>query len=321
MKKPPFKITEKILSLCTQIAQLLGEYDGINRPAPQPQLRRQNRIKTIHSSLAIEGNVLSEAQVSDIINNKRVLGPQKDILEVKNAILVYDAMTSFKAAKEIDLLKAHTLLMQGLIKEAGKYRSGNVGVFKKGQLIHMAPKANLVPGHMGNLFEFLSKDRATHELIKSCVFHYEFEFIHPFSDGNGRMGRLWQSVILNQFNNVFQYVPVESVIRKKQKTYYKVLAEADKIAESTPFIEFMLGAVHDATQGFIRELRPRKLTTKERVASAQVYLKGKEFSRKDYIEFHKTLSSATASRDLLFAVEHKIVFKAGDKALARYRFK
>ena len=320
MKKPPFTITQKIFSLCTQITQLLGEYEGINRPMPQPQLRRQNRIKTIHSSLAIEGNILSEEQVSDIINHKRVLGPQKDILEVKNAITVYDSMVSFKATKEKDLLRAHKLLMQGLVSEAGQYRSGNVGIFKKDKCVHMAPKASFVSEHMATLFSFLIKDKETHPLIKSCVFHYEFEFIHPFSDGNGRMGRLWQSVILTEFNSIFEYVPVESIVRKQQKKYYKVLAESDKLAEATPFIEFMLEAILEATRIFMKELKPRKLTPEERIASAHLFFKNKEFSRKDYLSFHKTLSSATASRDLSFAVSHHLVKKTGDKALTKYFF-
>jgi Fic family protein len=320
MKRPPFTITQNILALCTHIAQLLGEHAGINRPIPQPQLRRRNRIKSILSSLAIEGNSLSEDQVSDLINNKRVIGPQKDIIEVQNAILVYDALRTFKPTNEKHLLKAHKMLMNNLVSDAGQFRSGNVGVFKKRLLVHMAPKAELVPALIDNLLTFIGDDKETHPFIKSCVFHYEFEFIHPFSDGNGRMGRLWQSVILKEFNDIFEYIPIESVVRKKQKLYYDVLAQADKIGESTPFIQFMLQAVYDATKAFMKELKPKKLTIEERISSAKVYFKNSDFSRKEYIEFHKILSSATASRDLLFGVEHKIIKKAGQKALTTYSF-
>ena len=195
--KPPYHLTQKILQLITSVSEKLGEVNANYLSRQSPQLRKSNRIKTIHSSLSIEGNTLSEEQITALLENKRVLGPQKDITEVLNAIKVYDQLRSFKSTSEKSFLKAHRLLMNGLIKEPGKYRTRGVGIVKGKKVEHVAPPAQNLPFLMKNLFAYL-KDKNELPLIKSCVFHYELEFIHPFIDGNGRMGRLWQSLILSQ---------------------------------------------------------------------------------------------------------------------------
>ncbi|MBX2808346.1 MAG: Fic family protein [Cellvibrionaceae bacterium] len=210
--RPPYDITDTALNLSLAIANMLGHLEGIQSQAPQAELRKQNRIKTIQGSLAIEGNTLSTSQVTTLIDNKRVVGPQKDILEVVNAINAYDVMSSYRAYSANSMLKAHKLLMKNLMTDAGQYRQGNVGIFKGSHISHVASKHSRVPALMKDLFEFLKKEKDTHPLIKSCVFHYELMFIHPFSDGNGRMGRLWQSVILMEYHPVFEYLSIESLI-------------------------------------------------------------------------------------------------------------
>ena len=201
--KPPYKITTNILRLISSISQKLGEISAKYVSRPSPQLRKQNKIKTIHSSLKIEGNSLSEEQITAIVENKRVVGVKKDILEVNNAIKVYDNIESFNPFSYKSFLKAHKTLMNNLVEDPGKYRTQNVGIFKGSQIAHLAPPAQKVPVLMDNLFKYLKKyDEIT--LIKSCVFHYELEFIHPFFDGNGRMGRLWQTIILMQEYAVFE---------------------------------------------------------------------------------------------------------------------
>src|SRR3989339_1101449 len=245
-KYPPFTITAKIVNLCSEITRLLGQFEGLKVPVPQPQLREQSRIKTIYSSLAIEGNRLTEQQVTNIINSKRVIGPQKDILEVKNAIKAYDLIRTYKVGRLGSLLKAHTLMMNGLTDDAGSLRSRNVGIFKGAEVAHLAPKYQMVPKLMADLFAFLKKKDDLHALIKSCVFHYEFEFIHPFADGNGRMGRMWHTMLLYNWNSLFGWLPVETLIKERQDEYYKVLGECDFEANSGKFIEFMLQAIYDS---------------------------------------------------------------------------
>jgi len=203
-----FEGTTKIINLSTEIGKLLGAIDANYLQKPKTELRRKNRIKTIQSSLEIEGNTLSIDQVSELFENKRVLGPEKDILEVKNAIALYKDLSIFDAFDQDSYLKAHEILMKGLIEHAGEYRRKGVGIFKGEQVAHMAPPAWNVHNLMTNLFVYL-RDSEDNLIIKSCVFHYEMEFIHPFADGNGRMGRLWQTIILMQANPVFEFLPIE----------------------------------------------------------------------------------------------------------------
>ena len=225
------------------------------------KLRKANRIKTIHSSLAIEGNTLSEDEVRDIINGKQVVAPIRQIQEVKNAIRVYDLYSQLNPFAEKDLLKAHSIMMEALTDDAGRYRSGGVGVFGESGLVHMAPPPQRVPELMGDLFAWLKKSK-DHLLIRSCVFHYEFEFIHPFSDGNGRTGRLWQSLILGRLNPLFEHLPVENMVYANQQEYYNAIAASTAEGQSGPFIDFMLNEILKTLQKNIKEEVPNKIPDK-----------------------------------------------------------
>ena len=242
---PPFCMTDEITGLVIEIGELVGAVSVDARLSPDPRLRRENRIRTIYSSLAIEQNTLSLDQVTDVIDGKRVLGPPKDIREVKNAYEAYERMELFDPCSMDDLLAAHRLMMQDLVTEAGRFRAGNVGVFREGQLIHAGTPAAYVPEVMAQLFAWL-RESGLHPLIKSCVFHYEFEFIHPFADGNGRTGRFWQSLILQRWKPIFAWLPVETLIRERQEEYYAALNAANSQGESTAFVTFMLSVIRDA---------------------------------------------------------------------------
>ena len=251
MYKPPFEITSKIIELISNISEKIGEINSLQDSPYHVKLRKENRIKTIHSSLAIENNSLSLKQITAIIDGKRVLGNPNEIKEVKNSIQTYDLLLSLNPYKEKDLLKAHKLMMQDLVERNGKYRTDGVGIFDGEKVVHMAPQASRVPELMGDLFEWL-KTSDVHPLIKSCVFHYEFEFIHPFQDGNGRMGRLWQTVILKEWKEVFAWLPVETLVKENQKEYYSALGVSDSAANSTKFIEFMLTLILNTIEEIIK---------------------------------------------------------------------
>jgi len=243
--QPPYAITLTILNLVAEIGELIGRYTILAEQNLTPRLRRENRIRTIQASLAIENNTLTLEQVTAVIDGKRVLGQPREILEVRNAFVAYEAMDNWHPASEADLMAAHRLLMSTLVDQPGVYRSGGVGIFRGEQLVHMAPPADRVPYLMADLLAWL-KHTEEHPLVASCLFHYELEFIHPFADGNGRMGRLWQTLILRHWKSLLAYLPVETVIRERQDDYYRVLAEADQSAAATPFVEFMLQALCDA---------------------------------------------------------------------------
>lgn len=313
--RPPYRITPTILKRIASVAEKIGEINANFLTKPSPQLRKTNKIKTIHSSLKIEGNTLSREQVTAIIENKRVVGPQKDILEVRNAIRVYDSLREFTSRSPKSFLKAHAMLMDGLVDRPGRYRAGEVGVYQGTRVAHLAPPAKNVHSLMADLFDYLkSGDELT--LIKSCVFHYETEFIHPFSDGNGRMGRLWQSLILLEEFPVFEFLPFESMISGQQKKYYQVLSSCDRQGESTAFVEFMLEII-DASLQELLQVRSRNLTAPERIAHF-ASLGMVEFTRTDYMAVFKAISTATASRDIRNGVEQKIFRKTGDKNKTRY---
>ena len=231
---PPFTITTDILNLVAEISEQVGKLEASALLA-SPQLRKQNRIKTITGTLAIEGNTLGEEQITAIVDGKAVLGSVRELAEVKGAIAAYDALPSLQPANSQDLLAAHALLMADILSTAGTFRNQAVGIHKSGKIHHVAPPAHKVSGLMGELMQWLSSAQ-DHPLITSSVFHYEFEFIHPFSDGNGRMGRLWQSLILSQWQPLFLSLPLESVIKEHQTQYYQALEQADEQANSTPFI-------------------------------------------------------------------------------------
>jgi Fic family protein len=316
---PPYQITNRILQLIVSISEKIGEINATHLQKAPATLRKTNRIKTIQSSLEIEGNTLTEEQVTAILNNKRVLAPQKDILEVKNAIALYDTINEFKSNSLASFLKAHKILMQGLIAAPGKIRSTAVGIVKGSKIAHIAPPGQMVKPLLNELFSYL-KNNEDLLLIKSCVFHYEIEFIHPFVDGNGRMGRFWQTIILKDHYPVFEFLPIETVVKRRQADYYKALSISDKSGSSTVFIEFMLAVIEEALEELsMNQLIPIKGT--DRMAQFRVSIKNVSFTRKDYLTNFKNISAATASRDLKEAIEAGILGKTGDKNTAVYRFK
>ena len=276
--KPPYEITTTILRLITVVSEKLGEVKASFLNKPSPQLRKQNKVKTIHSSLKIEGNTLTEGQITALIDNKRVIGPGKDVKEVLNAIKVYENMDNYDPVSSKSFLSAHQQLMEGLIDRPGQYRTENVGIIQGSKVAHLAPPAGNVHFLMSELFEYL-KNEDDPTLIKSCVFHYEMEFIHPFVDGNGRMGRLWQTIILMQEYPVFEYLPFESLISQTQEKYYEALSKSDKAGKSTVFIEYMLKVI-DESLGQLLNFNNRTLSAEDRLEYF-VSLHKKEFTRKD----------------------------------------
>ena len=239
--KPPFTISSDILNLVADISEQVGRLDASVLNA-SPQLRKQNRIKTITGTLAIEGNTLTEAQVTAIVEGQRVMGTVQELAEVKGAIQAYDALPGLQPHSIDDLLSAHGLMMADVLVSAGTFRNKAVGIHKGAAVQHVAPPAHQVSGLMADLARWLQQSE-DHPLITSSVFHYELEFIHPFSDGNGRMGRLWQTLILSKWHPLFLSLPLESVIKDNQQAYYQALEQADELAESTPFIHFMLSVI------------------------------------------------------------------------------
>jgi Fic family protein len=243
--EPPYTITPHIVQQVAEIVELVTRWSVPGDDAMAPQLRRNNRIRTIQASLAIENNTLSIEQVTAVLDGKPVIGLPREIQEVRNAFVAYEQLSHWHSHSSEDLLAAHGVLMAGLVDDAGHYRRGGVGIYSDQGLVHMAPPAGRVYELMANLLGWLAS-APMHPLIASCIFHYEFEFIHPFADGNGRMGRLWQTLILSRWQPMLAYLPVETVIKVRQAAYYEALAAADKVGDSTSFIEFMLQALLDA---------------------------------------------------------------------------
>lgn len=244
--QPPFVITPLILNQVIEIGELMGNWAAMAGRA-SPLLRKENRIRTIQASLAIEHNSLTTEQVTALMEGKRILAPAKDIQEVRNAILAYEKMSEWKSERLSDLLQAHQILMMGLVDNPGQLRSGNVGVYREKQLIHMAPPASQVLRLMNDLLGWL-KTTELHPLIAGAIFHYEFEFIHPFADGNGRMGRLWEILILREWRSELAWLPVDTLIHYQQDRYYQVLGQCDRQSSCTPFIEFILANIISALQ-------------------------------------------------------------------------
>lgn len=243
--EPPFELTEGILESVAEICEVLGHL-AANIPAERRlRLRRMNRIRTVHASLEVEGNTLSVDQVEAVLDGRRVTGPASEIQEVRNALNAYEQMDSWDPGSSTDLRAAHGVLMDDLVSRPGFYRRGAAGIVGADVVIHVAPPAELVPSLMESLLDWLV-DATVHPLIRGCVFHYELEFIHPFVDGNGRLGRLWQTLVLSRWNSVCAVLPVEHVIRDRQPAYYAALRQADAAGSSTPFIAFMLGAIREA---------------------------------------------------------------------------
>jgi len=316
--KPPYQITPVILSHITSIAEKIGEIKAAHLQKPTTLLRKENRIKTIQSSLEIEGNTLSIPQVTAIMDNKRILAPQKDIIEVQNAIQVYSTLPSLNVYDLNSFCSAHKMLMKDLIPDAGKLRSKTVGIVKGSEITHIAPPAEMVKPLMNDLFDYIKKDKDI-ILLKSCVLHYELEFIHPFMDGNGRMGRLWQTLLLQQYSPVFEFLPVELIIKQRQAEYYKALSLSDKQGQSTLFIEFMLAVIDTALEDLLRT-QTSQLTNSSRIGLYKEIAGSAPFTRQDYMRHFKEISAATASRDLKTAVDDKVLGKSGDKRTAVYVF-
>ena len=262
-RKPPFEITNTILDEIAEIAELVGHANASLGLSTNPTLRRTNRIRTIYSSLAIEQNTLSLEQVTAVLNGKQVIAPPKDIAEVKNAYEIYEMMDSLNPYSVDDLLSAHGVMTRGLAEESGYFRSRPVGVVdKQGNILHFGTLPDYVPGLVTELLEWV-RDSDFHMLIKSCVFHYELELIHPFADGNGRIGRLWHTLLLTQWKPMFAWLPVESIIHDRQDEYYQAINRSNNEAESTVFIEFMLSAIKEALMEAVKTGSAENMSAEE----------------------------------------------------------
>ena len=295
--------TPQIINLSTEIGRLLGVVDATHLRKPPTELRKKNKVKTIRASLAIEGNSLSEDQITALLDHKRVIGPAKDIKEVENAIQAYDHLANFDAFSKESYLEAHRLLMSGLVDNPGQFRTGSVGVIQGDRIAHLAPPGWNVDHLMTDLFKYL-QEGADHLIIKSCVFHYEMEFIHPFMDGNGRMGRLWQTVIL----------------MNSQAEYYHVLSQCDKEGLSTKFVEYLLAKIKWSLAELV-DMQRENFTDMERLHYFLDQIDMGEFTRKDYLKMFPKISTATATRDLRKGVEEGILIRKGNDRLANYQKK
>ena len=267
MYKPPFTLTSVMFDYAANITEKIGQINNYNNLRRMPILRKNNRIQSVHSTLAIEANSLSLKQVKDVINGKLVIGFEREIREVKNAYKAYEQITKINPYSIDDLLYVHGILTNGLIEESGKFRSGNEGVFDEdNNCIFIAPKPDLVMDLINDLFNYIKENKdKINPLILSSVFHYEFVFIHPFSDGNGRMARLWQNIILSHWKEVFVYLPIESLIKKYQKEYYKVIDDCNNSGESTEFIEFMLKMIDESLNNLLKNINKEVSNTDEYV--------------------------------------------------------
>ena len=316
--KPPYEISSRILALVASISERIGEVNSAHLNKPPTELRKRNRIKTIQASLEIEGNTLSVDQITDLLNNRRVIAPKKDIIEVKNAIDVYSRFDEFNVYDIASLQSAHKLLMRNLVDFPGEPRNSPVGILKGNEVTHIAPPGRLVYALLEDLFEYLKK----HDdllIIKSCVFHYEFEFIHPFIDGNGRMGRLWQTMILKEHSSVFEFLPIEALVKEKQQEYYRTLERSDNDGNSTVFIEFILEIIQNALEDLLK-IQNITLTNSDRVEHFREIVELRDFTKQDYLRTYKEISSSTASRDLKAAVNNGLIAKHGDKRTTIYVF-
>ena len=301
-KKPPFEITEVALSDVMEISELVGKISSTQNLSTSPILRRQNRIRTIYSSLAIEQNTLSLEQVTAVLAGKRVLAPPKDIAEVKNAYEIYDHLAELNPYSMDNLLLAHRTMMQGLVREAGEFRSRPVGVVdNKGNVLHFGTLPQYVPSLMEELIQW-TETSPFPLLIKSCVFHYEFEVIHPFADGNGRIGRLWHTLLLSKWNPLFAWLPIESIIHDHQVEYYAAINQSNAQGEGTAFIEFMLGIIKEALQEAIDEQPAEKpsMQSKEELRWEKIadFLRTNSTIQNSDVQNFLDVSSATASRIL-----------------------
>ena len=299
-KQPPFEINERIMADVIEIADLVGRVSVTDKISMNPTLRRTNRIQTIYSSLAIEQNTLDIEQVTAVLSGKRVIAPPKDIAEVQNAYEIYDNMDKLNPYSIDDLLKAHSVMERGLLNEAGEFRSRPVGVAdSEGNILHFGTLPQYVPKLVQELLEWTEKSEI-HLLIKSCVFHYEFELIHPFADGNGRMGRLWHTLLLSKWNPIFAWLPIESIIHDNQSEYYNAINVSNNNGNSTVFIEFMLSVIKQALQESIND-KPKNISSKSDLRWNKIndYLETHEYILNSDVQKLLGVSSATATRILV----------------------
>lgn len=311
-QNPPFEITNKIIEYVAEIAELVGRLTSTERLSASPALRRSNRIRTIHGSLAIEQNTLTLEQVTAVLNGKRVIAPPKDIAEVQNAYQIYERLDELNPYSIDDLLTAHAVMLRGLVDEAGIFRSQSVGVVNQaGHILHFGTLPQYISDAMSNLMDWLQNSNI-HILIRSCVFHYEFELIHPFADGNGRMGRLWHTLLLSKWNPMFAWLPVESIIHDRQQEYYEAINASNGAGESTVFIEFMLSAIKasliDAinTNDEMSDGKIDKVTL--RWHKIQEYLKTHDYIMNADVRELCGVSAATANRILAsFVAEGNLI--------------
>jgi len=316
----PCQFTSEIVNRLAAIAESIGQLEGVNLIQPSPQLRRKNRIRTIQASLAIEGNTLTRDQITALLDKKRVIGPPQDILEVQNAITAYQRLAEFKALSMDSLLEAHGIMMKGLVAHPGLLRQGPIGVIRENNIFPEAPPWEKVEPMMQTLFDYLDKSD-DHPLVKSSRFHFQLEHIHPFMDGNGRIGRLWQTRLLMLYHPVFEFLPVEHLIREQQPEYYRALAKGDDTGDCTVFVAFILAQIEKSLKQLIEETRSVTFTSENRLGIARNAFGKKTFSRKDYQNLLKTISTATASRDLHQGVKTGLLRRTGDKRTAVYQFK
>lgn len=326
-QKPPFEITNQIISDVAEIAELMGKFSVTNQLSTNPTLRRSNRIRTIHGSLAIEQNTLSLEQVTAVLDGKQVLAPPKDIAEVKNAYEIYERLDQLDPYSVDDLLTAHGILTRGLVEESGQFRSRPVGVVdSQGNILHFGTLPQYVPDLVMELLDWV-KTSQVHMLIRSCVFHYELELIHPFADGNGRVGRLWHTLLLSRWNPVFAWLPVESIIHDRQQEYYAAINASNEAGESTVFIEFMLSAIKasiteamEVSDEMMDEMSDGKMDkATQRWKKIEAYLKNHDYIMNADVRELCGVSSATANRILATLVEDKKLTKSHERGHWSYR--
>lgn len=307
-RKPPFEITNSILTLITEIAELVGQVNAEQNLSANPVLRRTNRIRTIYSSLAIEQNTLSLEQVTAVLAGKHVLAPPKDIAEVKNAFEIYEMMNTLNPYSVDDLLAAHEIMTKGLVAESGCFRSRPVGVVdNQGNVLHFGTLPNYVPSAVMELLKWV-EESDFHMLIKSCVFHYELELIHPFADGNGRIGRLWHTLLLTQWKAIFAWLPIESMIHNRQSEYYQAINRSNDECESTAFIEFMLSVIKEALTEAVQTCNSSNTNLSRWEQVHRFLLQHGEIGNTDVRQLFD-VSSATANRILAKLVAEKKIQK------------
>lgn len=322
-KKPPFEITNTIISYVAEIAELVGKLLSTNQLSANPTLRRTNRIRTIHGSLAIEQNTLSIEQVTAVLNGKTVLAPPKDIAEVKNAYEIYERLDELNPYSVDDLLTAHGIMTRGLVEESGIFRTQPVGIVDNaGHVLHFGTLPQYVPNLVMELLDWV-KNSDLHMLIRSCVFHYELELIHPFADGNGRVGRLWHTLLLSKWNPAFAWLPVESIIHDRQQEYYDAINTSNGAGESTVFIEFMLSAIKasliDATNVSAEMSDGKMNKTTTRWKQIEKFLETHEFIMNEDVREACNVSAATANRILVGLVAEGKLIKYRERGHWAYK--